>query len=223
MKNSFTFFLFSFLVILITHSSYSDEVTEYKKIYAEDFQKEPLGELSDDFLTLDGQFQIIKNDKGNKSVELAGEPLGDHGFLFGEYLESNIRVRCKILAKKKRRSYPSFGLGIHGVGGYQLRVSPAKRKIEILFEEEVVSQKEFRWLGDGKWTALELSLSSNNKKDAWKLEGFVWEQGKKKPKTPIISYPIEEEPFGGESSVFGTPYSGHPILFDDLEIYSSDK
>lgn len=194
--------------------------TGYKKVFSEKFQEEPLGELSDNFLILDGKFKIVAEAKGNKCAELSAEPLGDHGFLFGDYLESNIRVRCKILARKKRRSYPSFGVGIHGIGGYQFRVSPAKRKVEILFEEEVVASNDYRWMSANKWASLEITLYQNNDDDTWKIEGFIWESSKERPKKPIISLTTKEEPFGGESSVFGTAYSGLPILFDDLQIYS---
>lgn len=193
------------------------------RIYHEDFSKHPLSDLSDSFLVLDGTFKVVEQES-NRLVRLPGAPLDQFAFMFGPYLESNISVRCFFKAERKGRRYPSFGVGLHGLSGYQLRLSPAKRKIEILVEEELVFSVPFKWDFKKEWTIVELELIQDPQKSKWHLHGFIWqdEKQKERPKKPIISYTLDEEPFGGESLVFGIPYAGEPIYFDNLSIVEKD-
>src|SRR5881296_3692321 len=56
--------------------------TEGKIVYENNFEKAQPGKLPDDFLVLDGAFSIKEQD-GNKFVELPGAPLDSFGVLFG--------------------------------------------------------------------------------------------------------------------------------------------
>ena len=53
---------------------------------------------------------------------------------------------------------------------------------------------------------------------AWVVRGKVWTDGSAEPKDWIISFDEKTEPTPGRASVWGNPYSGQPIRFDDLTL-----
>src|SRR5262245_56090812 len=55
---------------------------ETNVIYQNNFEKAEVGKLPDEFLVLDGAF-AIKEEAGNKFLELPGAPLDTFGMLFG--------------------------------------------------------------------------------------------------------------------------------------------
>jgi hypothetical protein len=67
------------------------------------------------------------------------------------------------------------------------------------------------------WTLLRLQVRKI-KAGEWKLEGKVWTQGTPEPEAWTISCEEREEPIAGRASVWGNPYSGTPIRFDDLVV-----
>jgi len=52
----------------------------------------------------------------------------------------------------------------------------------------------------------------------WKVEGKVWAQDSKEPEGWIINANEQKEPPKGKTSIWGSPYSGTPIRFDDLVV-----
>src|SRR5438874_13641621 len=55
---------------------------EGKVIYENNFEKAEVGKVPEDFLVLDGAF-TVKEEGGNKFLELPGAPLDTFGLLFG--------------------------------------------------------------------------------------------------------------------------------------------
>ena len=52
----------------------------------------------------------------------------------------------------------------------------------------------------------------------WKVEGKAWEQAAKEPSAWMINLDDKEAPTPGRASIWGMPYSGTPIWFDDLVV-----
>jgi hypothetical protein len=53
---------------------------------------------------------------------------------------------------------------------------------------------------------------------AWSVSGWVWPEAATPPKEALIDYISERVALQGKASLFGTPFSGQPILFDDVQI-----
>jgi hypothetical protein len=192
------------------------KATQPKPLYANDLTKEKDGELGDGFLVLDGAF-AVKSVNGNKFIELPGAPLGSHGLLFGPTEATNVAVRAKINTTNRKRRYSAFGIGLNGVGGYRLQVTASKRKLELFKQDDVVASVPFRWKpGQWLWTSLQVRKTGNS---VWRIEGKVWEASTAAPTAWMISFNDREEPFAGMASIWGQPFAGNPIQFDDLSVW----
>src|SRR6266481_3576966 len=190
-----------------------------KTLYQNDFEKAEIGKAPDDFLILEGGF-AVKEEAGNKFFELPGAPLDSFAALFGPNESSNIVVSAAISGSSKGRRFPTFGVGLNGVAGYKLQISPAKNLIEIYKDQQSKSSIPFEWKS-GEWTMLRLQLRAL-KPGGWKIEGKVWLKGKSEPPNWMVAFEEKEEPPSGRPSVFGSPFSGTPIKFDDLVVQTAN-
>ena len=184
-------------------------------LYHTNFEKTVLGEVPDDFLVLDGAFAVKKQDN-NKFLELPGAPLDAFGFMFGPSARHGNEISARMFGTKKGRRYPVFGVALNGVNGYRLQAAPAKRAIELLKGSIVVAKVPFRW-GGGEWLRLALRVEQTGDTE-WTVSGRVWVDGKAAPAKPTITHKEIKEPRNGKPSVWGSPYSGTPIRYDDIVV-----
>lgn len=184
-------------------------------VFEQDFSKVEAGGLSDDFLVLDGQFNV-KEEAGNKFVELPGAPLESYGFLFGPSLPADSQISARIFGTKTGRKFPTFSVGLNGASGYRLQVTPAKNAVELFKGDDVVGSAPFPWKS-GEWTELRLSLRKV-KDGEFKLEGHAWVAGGTEPKVPLVTFTEAKPQPAGKAGVWGMPFSGTPIRFDDLKM-----
>jgi hypothetical protein len=89
-------------------------------LYENDFEKAVVGAVPDDFLVLDGSFSV-KEEAGNKFLELPGAPLDTFGVMFGSTEKDGVTVSARIFGTGKGRRYPAFAVSLNGVGGYKLQ------------------------------------------------------------------------------------------------------
>lgn len=183
--------------------------------YENDFEKATLGSVPEEFLVLEGGF-AVREEAGNKFLELPGSPLDSFGILFGPTQQSGQFVGARIFGTSKGRRSPTFGVGLNGVAGFKLQVSPAKKQIELLRGESVVASASFEW-ASGKWLVLRLQLRPGPD-GAHQLEGKAWVEGTDEPKDWLISLPVTGLPPAGRAMILGSPYSGTPIRYDDLKV-----
>lgn len=189
-----------------------------KILYENDFEKAELDKVPSEFLVLDGGFGV-KQDGTNKFLELPGAPLETFGLLFGSTLETDMEVTAKIRGTAKGRRFPTFAVGLNGVGGYRLQVSLAKKLIELYKGDEVIATAPFEEKLDS-WFLLQLE----NRKvggNEWKISGKVWREKSAEPKEAAIVFDEKSKPVPGRASIWGSPYSGTPIQFDDLKVERS--
>jgi hypothetical protein len=52
----------------------------------------------------------------------------------------------------------------------------------------------------------------------WIIEGRAWAAGAPEPEKPLITTEEKSEPTAGRAGIWGSPYAGTPIRFDDLLI-----
>ena len=189
-------------------------------LYQTNFEKTKTGEVPEDFLVLDGVF-AVKQEGGNKYLELPGAPLDAFGFMFGPSARHGNEISARMFGTKKGRRYPVFGIALNGVNGYRLQVAPAKRAIELLKGSAVVANVPFRW-GGGEWLRLALRVEQTSATE-WTVSGRVWADGKKAPAKPTITHKEAKEPRNGKPSIWGSPYSGTPIRYDDIVVKKTAK
>ena len=181
--------------------------------YKNDFQSAEPGKLPQDVMVIDGGFTIAE-EGGNKFVELPGAPLDTFGLLFGSTEKENRTVSARIFGTSKGRRAPTFSVGLGGLGGYKLQVSPGKKSVELYKADAVKTSVPFEWQS-GKWTHLALTLKKA--KDAeWTVEGRAWMEGSAEPAKPTLTFADTEEPAAGRAYIGGSPYATTPIRFDDL-------
>jgi hypothetical protein len=183
--------------------------------FKEDFSAAAVGSVPDGFLVLDGEFAVREAD-GNRFLELPGAPLETFGVMFGTGNKENWGVQARIRGSGKGRKFPVFGIGINGLAGYRLYVAPGKKSIELLKGDIVEVSKPFEWSGKA-WTRLRLQIRKLSDTE-WKVEGKAWEDGTPEPTEWLLSWDEKEKPISGRPAVWGVPYAGTPIQFDDLQI-----
>ncbi len=188
---------------------------EDKTLYENHFEKETVGQTPSEFLVLDGGF-VVKEENGNKFLELPGTPLDSFAVQFGPSQTDNMAVSVRINGTVKGRRYPTFGVGINGSAGYRLQVSPAKKALELLRDQEVKKSIAYEWKS-GQWTKLRLQLRKL-KEGQWKVEAKAWEEGSSEPQQWMLSAEETESPSTGRTSVFASPFSGTRVQFDDFII-----
>ncbi len=185
-----------------------------KPVYQNDFEKSEVGKVPEEIMVLGGEF-AVKADGTNKVLELPGAPLDSFAVQFGPSEKENVAASAKIFGTSKGRRAPTFGVGLGGVSGWKLQVSPGKKAVELLRDAEVKATLAFDWKS-GEWTQLRLQIRAI-KSGEWKIEGKAW-QGGSESKDWMISADEKEEPVAGKASVLGSPFAGTPIWFDELRV-----
>ncbi len=186
--------------------------------FLEDFEGFPAGREPDLFI-LDGNFTVEK-DAENQVLQLSPDPLAEGVIQLGKSLKGGGEVTARIKGTQKRRSYPRFGVALHGMSGYKLRVVPAQGVLELVKNDEIIQTTPFEWTTD-QWYNLRLRVRQLDD-ERWSVSGWVWAEASKEPEMALIDYIGEEGRLQGKGAIVGTPYSGHPIWFDDVKILSLD-
>jgi hypothetical protein len=187
-------------------------------VYRNDFQTNQAGKLPEDMLVLDGNFSI-KSEGTNKFLQLPGAPLDTFSVQFGPVETNPACISALIRSTAKGRRAPSFGIGLYGVAGFRLQVSAGKQSLEILKDQTSFASVPFDWKS-GEWTVLRLQGRALTH-SMWKIEGKAWTKGQPEPSACQVSADYKADaPLAGRCSVFGSPFAGTPIQFDDLEISS---
>jgi hypothetical protein len=148
-------------------------------------------------------------------MELPGAPLDTFGVLFGPADKPPITAAARIFGTKTGRKFPAFGLSLGGAGGYRLQVSAAKKMLEIFKGDEVRASVPFDW-ASGVWTQLRLQVRPAGA--GCIVEGKAWPADDPEPKEWLIKYEAPEPATAGQAGVWGNPFSGTPIRFDDLAV-----
>jgi hypothetical protein len=206
------------LLLLALIAAAAAPASDEPPLYSNDFAKMSPGKLPDDqFLALAGEF-TVKDVDGNRLVELGGTPLDSLGLLFGPAPEAPTgTVSARIWAATAGKRFPEFGVGTNDAGGYKLWLMPRQNLVAIRKGDDTVGTAPYSGWKDQTWTRLKLQVSKAGG-GAWVVRGKVWADGSSEPKDWTISYDEKAEPTPGRASVWGNPYSGQPIRFDDLTL-----
>jgi len=185
--------------------------------YSNDFESLEIDSFPKGMMEIDGIFKVTTSEStksdNRKYLEMSAEPLSENAVIFGPSVKKSATVQAKIKGFKKRRSYPRFGIGLHGISGYRLRVVPSKNVIELVKNEEPVKSVSYKWTPD-QWVNLRLKIEQEGVN--WKISGSAWADTGKLPDDELITHVHEGSPGQGKASLWGTAYSGKVIQFDDL-------
>ena len=184
-----------------------------KALYQNDFSKGEVGKLPEEMLLLDGGF-AVHDVSGNKVLQLPGAPLETFGVLFGPTEAAGLSASTRVHSTKKGRREPAFALGLNGNAGYKLQISAAKKLVELYKGDDVVAKEPFTWESDS-WTMLKLQVRKV-KDGEFAVEGKAWKQGTTEPEKWTVTYAEKVDPIAGRASIWGNPFAGTPIDFDDL-------
>ena len=212
MNNRFIFITATIVALAASAQTPADRV-----FFKSDFESANAESVPEELMVLAGQFSVKEID-GNKALELPGAPLEDFGALFGPAESESVAVRARVLSEGTKRLAPRFGVGLSGVSGYRLLVAPGQKALQLQRDQQVVASAPFEWK-PGTWTSLHLQIRKVSE-GKWIIEGRAWADGTPEPKDWPISFEVSEAPPAGKPSIWGAPYSGKPILFDDLSVIS---
>jgi hypothetical protein len=172
-------------------------------------------------LLLDGGF-VVQEVNGNKVLQLPGAPLHTFGVLFGPSETGNLGVTVRVHSAKKGRREPAFAVGLNGNAGFRLQVSASKRALELYKGDSVVGSTPFTWESDS-WTVLKLQVRKVSDRE-YAVEGKAWKQGAEEPAKWLVTHSEKLEAGGelnaGRASIWGNPFAGTPIDFDDIKVSS---
>ncbi len=186
-----------------------------KTLYHQDFEAAEVGKLPPEMMVMAGEF-VVKTEGGDgKFLELPGEPLDTFGLLFGPAPSGDATASARFFGTKKGRKYPTFGVSLGGVGGYRLQVSAGKKALEIFQGDEARQSVAYEWT-DGSWTSLRVQV--RKVAATWIIKGKAWPAGTPEPAAWTITFETKEEPPAGRAGIWGSPFSGTPIRFDDLDL-----
>jgi hypothetical protein len=184
-------------------------------LYRNDFESAEIGQTPKEFLIIAGTF-TVQQEAGNKFLELPGAPLDTFGFLFGPTQGEGASISARFFGTSKGRKFPTFGVSLNGAGGYRLQVSAAKKALEIFNGDEARANAPFEWPA-GKWTSLRIQLRKTPA-GSFVVEGKAWPADAPEPEQWTISLEERSRPAPGRPGIWGSPYSGTPIRFDDLAL-----
>lgn len=182
-------------------------------LFQSDFQQVAAGSLPEDFKALSGEF-VIKEEAGNRFVELSATPLNSFGLLLGPERESNTSIQARIRGWPAGKRFPEFGIGLGGAGGFALWLMPAINELQIRQSNRILSRAPLTWK-PGTWTSLRLQLKFAGE-GKWTVEGKAWNDGETEPAAWLTKFESTTAPLKGRSVLWGTPYSEKAIQFDNV-------
>ncbi len=187
--------------------------TSAKPIYSNDFEAAEVEKAPAEFMIMSGTF-VVKEEGGAKFLELPGSPLDTFGLLFGPTQKDGVSAAARFFGTKQGRKFPAFAISLNGVGGYRLQVSPGKKTLELYQGDEAKGSVPFEWVS-GAWTKLRLQVRKGAG-GGLIVEGKAWPAEAAEPAAWLISLEEKEEIPAGRAGIWGSPYAGTAIRFDDL-------
>lgn len=185
--------------------------------YHTDFSGADVGKVPADMQAITGGYAVAEID-GNKVLELPGNPLEIYGLLYGPADSAELDVRAKAWSASSGRRFPEFGIGLGDVAGFRLLLLPGQKKLELRRGDDPVTSAPTpqTWRSE-TWTCLRLRVAKKAE-GKWSAQGKTWPADGPEPETWQIAHETDEPPAMGRASVWGIPFSGMPIRFDDLSV-----
>ena len=178
------------------------------------------GRVPGDYFVIEGDWSIAESGEG-LALTLDPGSIVDAQVQLGDTLrDTGGLVRAKVKAGRTRRSFPRFGIGLHGMSGYRLRLFPAGNRLELVRSEEALASAELDWDAE-KWWFLELEVAPSG--EGWAVSGRAWPEDGERPEQPQVALEGPAARLSGKASVSGTPFAGLPIQFAEFEVHQIER
>lgn len=173
------------------------------------------GAPPEEVFVVDGKIEIAAKD-GNKALVIhPGTELVDASAQLGESASGSASIQARVFASKRGRSVPRFGVSAHGLSGYRVYVSPAKKQLELIKGDQTIANVPFTWTSE-TWVMMKLEVKKSG--DGWTITGSAWPATGAAPAEPMLKHEDKALKGQGKCAVWATPYSGTPVFFDDVTI-----
>jgi len=173
------------------------------------------GEPPKEVFVVDGTIKIAARN-GNKAIVIDPNPVTDASAQLAVSASGNASIEAKILAIKRGRSTPRFGVSVHGMSGYRLIVNPAKKSLDLIKNDQTLVTVPFAWTSE-VWVKVKLEAKKGTG-DAWGITGKAWPADAAEPAEPLIKHEEKNLKGQGKCAIWATPFSGEPVFFDDIKI-----
>ncbi|WP_395739234.1 hypothetical protein [Prosthecobacter sp.] len=173
------------------------------------------GEPPKEVFVVDGTIKIAARD-GNKAIVIDPNPITDASAQLGSSAAGSASIEARILAIKRGRSTPRFGVSVHGMSGHRLIVNPAKKSLDLMKGDQTLATVPFTWTSE-VWVKVKLE-AKKGAADAWTITGKAWPADAAEPAEPLIKHEEKSLKGQGKCAIWATPFSGEPVFFDDIHI-----
>lgn len=220
-------FIFISLITLISSNLFGIQNPEFEKSkgkgswmveWSENFTNLSIGVEPENLFILDGIF-LVKRHEENKVLELSGSPVGDFGFLFGPRVKGRaMELQFSFHSVKQGRRFPAIAAAIGGMRGYRFRWNASARKILLFRDGALLEENLIPWESSTWWQVRFQVLPQSQGQNLIRLK--LWQKGTDEPKVWFIEHEDQFLFKGGKCVLWGFPYAGNAIHFDDLNILS---
>ncbi|MBN8422100.1 MAG: hypothetical protein J0L73_24505 [Verrucomicrobia bacterium] len=197
---------------LFTACSLHAQQLQSFEIKADDWAE---GEPPKEVFVVDGTIKIAARD-GNKAIVIDPNPITDASAQLAVSAAGNASIEARILAIKRGRSTPRFGVSVHGMSGHRLIVNPAKKSLDLIKGTDTLASAPFPWTSE-VWVKVKLE-AKKAEGDAWTITGKAWPADAAEPAEPLIKHAEKNLKGQGKCAIWATPFSGEPVFFDDIKI-----
>lgn len=198
-------------LLLVSSIGFAGEVKKFT-FNADDWAE---GEPPKEVFVVDGTVKIAAKD-GNKAIMIDPNPITEASAQLAVSAAGESTIQAKVFASKRARSFPRFGVSVHGMSGYRLMVNPPKKQIELVKGDQILQSLPFDWKPD-TWTWLKLEVKKSGADD-WSITGKGWPADGQEPAEALVKHSDKGLKGQGKVGVWGTPYSEMPIYFDEIEV-----
>ncbi len=156
----------------------------------------------------------------NYALFLIPRPLDSYSVLFGpDTIKSSVIVSADVFASERGKTVPAFGVGTHGTTGFRLFLRGAREGmvLQIIYNDNLVvgSIPYSNWRTD-TWTSMKLFVHQTAP-DKIEVYGKAWQQDQ--PESDwMVKYTGKLKIEEGQCSIWGIPYSGRDLFYDNLKI-----
>ena len=113
---------------------------------------------------------------------------------------------------------PALAAGLGGVRSYRFRLNAATKQIILTRQDVEIGKVAYQW-ESGAWCQVRFqALPGDGENTRIRLK--LWKRAEEEPEEWLFDE-IDRSAFaGGKCALWGYPYAGTPIHFDDLKIES---
>ena len=186
--------------------------------FEENFSSLEVGSEPENLFILDGAY-AVSQEENDKRLTLPGSPVGDFGLLFGPRVrQKDLSLTFSFLATKQGRRYPALAAGLGGVRSYRFRFNAATKEILLFRQEDEIGKVAFQWESGVWWRVRFQAIPSGEQETRIRLK--FWKRGEEEPAEWLVDMVDQNAFAGGKCALWGYPYAGTPVHFDDLKIES---